>query len=215
MKKNQPTTPALFSGPGVRARLATPTGKRQALLGGLAAVVMIGAIFLANYVTTDYGFIPVGFGLSATAGTIFAGFALAARDAIQDTWGRLAIGVIIIIGTLISLVNSAPEIAAASALAFLISETMNFAVYTPLRTKSKLGDRRWATAVVTSNIAGAVGDTVVFLGVAFGAAAILPALPGQLVGKMYATLLYLVIGRIAATVVARSRAARTPATVRA
>jgi len=198
------TTPALFSRGFTPDRLHAPVARRQLLLGGIAAAVMIGAIFAANYVTTDYGFIPVGFGLEATAGTIFAGFALAARDAIQDTWGRIAILVIILLGTAISFTLSAPEIAVASAVAFLISELMNFAVYTPLRTRSRLGDRRWALAVVASNAAGAIGDTVVFLGIAFGMAAIMPALPGQLVGKMYATLLYLAIGRALAALVARN-----------
>ena len=55
--------------------------------GLIAVAVLFGSMLAANYVTTDYGFVPVGFGLSATAGTFFAGFALAARDAINDAWG--------------------------------------------------------------------------------------------------------------------------------
>lgn len=165
------------------------------LTAGLIAVaVLFGSMLAANYVTTDYGFVPVGFGLSATAGTFFAGFALAARDAINDAWGRLAVVAVILTGTLVSFTLSAPEIAIASAAAFLVAESLDFAVYVPLRKRAKFGDKKWALAVVASNIVGAIADTVVFLGVAFGSAAILPALPGQLVGKSYATVVYLLIG---------------------
>jgi len=163
-----------------------------------AVLVLLGSIIAANYVTTDYGFIPVGFGLSATAGTFFAGFALAAHDAIQDAWGRWSVVGVILAGTALSFAVSEPFIAIASATAFGLAELLDFGVYTPLRAKARLGDRRWAVAVASSNVVGAVTDTVVFLGLAFGASAIMPALPGQLVGKTYATVLYLIIGAAAA-----------------
>lgn len=189
----------------------TPQPSKAKILGGLIAVlVLFSAILLANWVTTDYGFIPMGFGLEATAGTIFAGFALAARDAIQDSWGRLAVLGVIVLGTLVSFLISAPAIAWASAAAFGLAELLNFAVYTPIRTRSTLGDRRWAVAVVSSNIVGAVADTVIFLGIAFGAAAILPAMPGQLVGKMYATILYLLIGAVIGRVIAARKSKLEP-----
>ena len=174
--------------------------------GLIAVAVLFGSMLAANYVTTDYGFVPVGFGLSATAGTFFAGFALAARDAINDVWGRLAVVAVILIGTLVSFTLSALEIAIVSAAAFLVSESLDFVVYVPLRKRAKFGDKKWALAVVASNIVGAITDTVVFLGVAFGSAAILPALPGQLVGKLYATIVYLLIGwAIARLVINRFR----------
>lgn len=192
MSKNQTTSRA----PLTRTRLA---------LGISASAVLVGALLLANWVTTDYGFIPVGLGFEATAGTIFAGFSLAARDAVQDTLGRLFVLGLIVVGTFISFAISAPEIAIASAAAFFIAELLNFAVYTPIREKAKFGDRKWAIAVTSSNFAGAVADTVVFLGIAFGSAAILPALPGQMVGKAWATLLYLLIGAIASRIILSRR----------
>lgn len=171
--------------------------KARWVVGIIAALAVLSSLLLANWVTTDYGFIPVGFGFEATAGTIFAGVMLASRDAVQDALGRVAVVGMIVLGTAISFFIAAPEIAIASALAFGLAELFDFAVYSPIREKSKLGDRRWAVAVVLSNIVGAFTDTVVFLGVAFGAAAILPALPGQMVGKLWATLAYLLIGWIA------------------
>lgn len=170
-------------------------------IGIIAALLVMGALIAANWVTTDYGFIPVGFGLEATAGTLFAGVMLASRDAVQDALGRWAVVLIIVLGTALSFAISAPAIAIASALAFGFAELADFAVYTPIRSRAKFGDKRWAIAVVASNIVGALADTLIFLGVAFGAAAIMPALPGQMVGKLWATIAYLLLGWLFAKLV--------------
>ena len=122
-------------------------------------------------------------------------------DAPQDALGRWAVLVIILLGTTVSFAISAPQIALAAALAFGFAELCDFAVYTPIRSKAKFGDRRWAVAVVGSNIVGAVADTLIFLGVAFGPAAIMPALLGQLVDKLWATVAYLILGWLFARLV--------------
>lgn len=175
--------------------------------GIIAGLVMLSMILVANWVTTDYGFIPVGFGLQATAGTLFVGFSLAARDLLQDTLGKGAVLFVIAVGTLVSWLFAAPAIALASAAAYGLAELLDFAVYTPLRQRASFGDKRWAGAVVTSNVIGAITDSVVFLGIAFGAGAIGPALPGQLVGKTYATVLYLIVGALLAAWWTRRRVA--------
>lgn len=162
--------------------------------GLLAAAVFVASIVAANYLTTRYGFVPVGFGLSTTAGTLTAGAALVVRDATQDLLGRLGVLVVIVIGAAVSFAISDPAISLASALAVLFSESANFAIYTPLRSRARYGDRRWSAAVVTADLTGAVVDTAAFLGVAFGWSAVQPALAGQLVGKAWAALLYLLIG---------------------
>lgn len=163
---------------------------------GLAAAgILLGSVIAANWLTTRFGFVSVGFGFTATAGTFAAGFALAARDATQDLLGRKAMLTALMAGAAISYVIADPMIALASAAAFLLSELLNFAVYTPIREGSRLGGKRWVVAVGASSAAGAVADTVVFLAIAFGWAAVLPALAGQIVGKAWATLGYLVIGK--------------------
>lgn len=176
---------------------------KRRVIGAAAAVGFIATILLANYLTTRFGFVPVGFGLTATAGTFAAGFALALRDAVQDALGRWAVLTAIVVGAGLSFLVADPFIALASAAAFLISELADFAIYTPLRRKSRLGDKRWAGAVIASNLVGAVVDTAIFLGIAFGAAAILPSIPGQLVGKSWATLAYLLIGVVVSRAVLR------------
>lgn len=61
---------------------------KRVALGSAAAAGLFAGIVAANYLTTRFGFVPVGFGLAATAGTFAAGVTLALRDAIQDTLGR-------------------------------------------------------------------------------------------------------------------------------
>ncbi len=163
-------------------------------LGLAAGAGFIASIVLANYLTTRYGFIPVGFGLTAAAGTIAAGLALGLRDLVQDALGRVAVLVVIAVGAAVSFLVADPFIAVASALAVLVSEVADLAVYTPLRGRVRVGQRRWVVAVLASNAVGAVVDTAVFLAVAFGWAAVIPGMAGQLVGKGWATLAVIAVG---------------------
>jgi queuosine precursor transporter len=150
-------------------------------LGLAAAAGFIAAIVAANYVTTRYGFVGVGLGLTATAGTYLAGLALGLRDVIQEGLGRLAVFAVILIGAAISYAVSSHQIAVASAVAVLLSEAADMAVYTPLRR------RMWPLAVLLSNTVGAFVDTVVFLWIAGFFA--WGAVEGQMVGKViWATL---------------------------
>jgi len=57
-----------------------------------AAVVFLGLVVAANVLTSTYGLVPAGFGLTATAGTWAAGLVLLARDLVDDAnrgagWG--------------------------------------------------------------------------------------------------------------------------------
>jgi len=167
-------------------------------VGAAAGAVLITTVVVANWATSHFGFIPVGFGQMATAGTFAAGFALVARDALQDAVGKRWMLVTLLLAAGLSYLVSDPHIATASAVAFLVSELLDFAVYTPIRHHSRLGDSRWAAAVIASGVVGAVVDTIVFIGIAFGAAAVLPAMAGQLIGKTYAAIVYLLIGRAVA-----------------
>lgn len=145
----------------------------------LAASGYIACIVTANVLTARYGMVHVAPGVIATAGTYSAGLAFLARDTVQDTAGRWGVTAAIAIGAVISWVMSTPVLAIASTAAFLISEFADMAVYTPLRT------RGWVRAVAASNAVGAVLDTVVFLLLA--GFPVLASLPGQLVGKAWAT----------------------------
>jgi hypothetical protein len=145
----------------------------------LYLLLFVATIFGANWAIETYGLVPVGLDLIAPAGVYFAGLAFTFRDLAQDRVGRLWIVAAIVVGALISGLVST-KFAMASGVAFLVSELLDFAVYTPLRR------RNWIGAVVASNIVGLVADSVVFLALAFGS---LQYLPGQVIGKAWMTLL--------------------------
>ena len=166
--------------------------------GYAAALAFVVSIVAANYVTTRYGFVGVGLGLTATAGTFLAGLALGLRDIIHDALGRGVVLAVILIGAVVSYAVSDPRIATASAFAVLLSELADLAVYEPLRR------RAWAAAVLASNTVGAFVDTVAFLWLAGFFA--WGAVEGQMVGKVvWATLVPL--GLIYAARSARSAVA--------
>lgn len=150
---------------------------------GLAALTgYAAAIYGANHLTAHYGLVHVAPGLLATAGTFAAGAALLLRDAVHDTMGRVWVLAGIAAGALLTFATS-PALAVASAAAFLAAELADMAVYSPMRS------RGWARAVLASNTAGAVVDTLLFLWLA-GFPITAAAVGGQMVGKLaWATLL--------------------------
>lgn len=110
-------------------------------------------------------------------------------------------------GAAVSWITSTPALALASAAAFAVSEVLDSGVYTPMRGQARTGGRRWAVAVAASNVVGGVVDTLVFLTIALGTAAVTwAALLGQLVGKAWPTLAFLAAGALIAWVVSRRRA---------
>lgn len=167
--------------------------------GILALTTYIATIVAANWLTTRYGLIPVGFGLITTAGTYAAGAALLLRDVVQDACGWRWVLAGIAAGAALTAVTS-PALAVASTVAFLLAELLDMAVYTPLR------DRGWARAALASGVVGAIVDTYAFLALA-GFPVTAQTVGGQLVGKtLWATLLPV----LAAVAVRRARRGRVP-----
>ena len=123
---------------------------------------------------------PQGGPLMAPSGVLMIGIALVLRDLVQR---RLGVGVAagaVLAGAAISALLAPPSLVIASAVAFLLSEFADLAVYTPL------ARRRLIAAVVASSIVGLVVDSIVFLYLAFGS---LDFLLGQIVGKAWMVLL--------------------------
>lgn len=150
-------------------------------LAALAAYVL--TIIAANVAITLFGVIPIGFGLMAPAGVVFAGLAFTLRDAVQETAGRRWSIAAILLGAAVSALLS-PQLALASGAAFVASELADFAIYTPLR------GRNWLAAVAASNTVGLVIDSALFLWLAFGN---LEFLAGQVVAKVEVTLLTVLV----------------------
>jgi queuosine precursor transporter len=189
--------------------LAPPGGRHEAerlALSALAFAVYVGAIAGANWMISHVGrpvdgahVLPVGFGLEAPSGVYLAGLTFVARDIVQRLAG-LRIGVVaIVIGATISWWVSSPAIAVASGVTFLLSESCDFLVYTPLQA------RHFPFAVVGSGLVADVVDSTVFLTLAGIPLAV--ALPGQLVGKAWVVL----IGGVVAGILRRYGPFKNPA----
>ncbi len=165
-------------------------------LGIAALVAFLLCIPFANWLIGNVGtvcvpqgpcLVPVLPGLLAPSGVLAAGAALVLRDVVQRClgagWGLGAV----IVGSALSAFLAPPALVAASALAFLLSEFADFAIYTPLQR------RRLVLAVLLSSGAGLVIDSLVFLYFAFGS---LDHLAGQVVGKAWAVLFSLPLIRV-------------------
>lgn len=163
---------------------------------GLAAA-LVGTVVLSNWLTSNYGLVPAGFGLLVTAGTYSAGLALGLRDWLHQVGGMRWVLVGIGGGAAASLLVADGRIALASALAFLLAELADAAIYVPLR------KRGWRRAVAASNLVGSIADTVLFLTVA-GFGLTWQAVVGQvLVKAVWCTLLALAVGEVIARAVRR------------
>jgi queuosine precursor transporter len=146
----------------------------------VAVVLYVAAVVAANVLTSRYGTVPVGFGLTATAGVYCAGAVLTVRDTVQEAGGRRLAVACILAGAALSAAFGSGRIAAASAVAFLLAELADFAVYTATR---RYG---WTPAVWASFAVSAPFDTWLFL-VFAGFPVTGHGLAGQLLGKTWAT----------------------------
>ncbi|MBD2831764.1 VUT family protein [Streptomyces pratensis] len=142
-------------------------------------VAYVATIPAANLAVTHFGAVPVGFGYAAPAGVYMVGLALVLRDLARETAGRRAVLAAIVIGTVLSYFLADPALAMASAAAFAVAESMDFAVYEPLRERGLL------IAMLASNAVGLLSDSLLFLKLAFDS---LEYLPGQILGKAWMTL---------------------------
>ena len=153
----------------------------------LALAAYAATIPAANWMISHVGtcipdgpcLIPVGFGLSAPSGVLMVGAALALRDYVHHELGWRVAVASILTGGVLSFGFAPPALAFASVLAFLLSELSDLAIYSPL------ARRRLMLAVLASGVVGATVDSAVFLWTAFGS---LDFLVGQVLGKVWATL---------------------------
>ena len=123
--------------------------------------------------------IPVAPGITAPSGVLMIGAALVLRDLVQRRLGLRYTFFAILAGTALSAAIAPPALVVASAAAFLISETADLAIYTPLQ------KRGLVAAVAASSFVGLVVDSIVFLMLAFGS---LTYLWGQVIGKSWMVL---------------------------
>lgn len=183
-------------------RLISPSNKAEVRRteGFLYLAGFIGAIWFANWLVTNWGTTkfpgspwlitvwPAELTRSnepiyAPSGVLAIGAAFTLRDLVQRRLGLQWTVLAILVAAGLSAALD-PSLALASALAVLLAEGLDLLVYTPLQRRNLIG------AVIASNIAGVVVDSIVFLSVAFGS---LDLLEGQIIGKLWMTILALPI----------------------
>jgi queuosine precursor transporter len=171
--------------------MAMTTYQRSRLEGYLFLVAFGLCIPAANWMIGNVGttclpngpcLVPVAPGLAAPSGVLMIGLALVLRDLVQRRLGPGWTALAIVLGALLSALFAPQALVFASAVAFLLSEFADMAVYTPLQKK------RLVLAVLLSGLVGLTIDSIVFLYVAFGN---LDFLAGQIVGKAWITVLSL------------------------
>ena len=135
-----------------------------------AATPFVALVVASNWLTATYGLI----GGYVTAGTFTAGLVLLVRDVVRETAGRswrawilaciaLGAGVSALMTFWAGTFPGGPtplRLAAASGVAFALSELADTAVYEPLRRRGRL------RAAAASQVPGAILDSWVFLALA-------------------------------------------------
>jgi uncharacterized PurR-regulated membrane protein YhhQ (DUF165 family) len=153
----------------------------------VAFTAYVGSIAGANWMISHVGrpipgahVLPVGFGLEAPSGVYLAGLTFVARDIVQRLAGTKAGLAAVLLGALVSWRVSTASLALASGGTFLLSESCDFAVYTPLQR------RHFPLAVLGSGLVSDAVDSTVFLTLA--GIPLSAALAGQMVGKAWLVL---------------------------
>jgi uncharacterized PurR-regulated membrane protein YhhQ (DUF165 family) len=166
------------------------TNDRRRRIEGIAFLIAFGlTIPAANWMIGHLGtfcapdgpcLIPVAPHLMAPSGVLMIGVALVLRDLVQRRLGVGYSAAAAVVGAILSALVAPPSLVIASGAAFLLSESADLAVYTPL------ARRGLVAAVLASSLVGLVVDSMIFLWLAFGS---LDFLAGQVVGKGWMVLL--------------------------
>lgn len=173
------------------------------------SVAFVATIVATNWAVQHLPTARLSTWLIVPAGAWFAGVAFSLRDYLSKVGGwRWAVGAILA-GTAVSALVAGSGLLIASASAFLLSELVDWVVYTPLERR---GGRWDYVAVVASNGVGALVDSYVFLWLASHVGHIdylnTSMAPGQWVGKFVTTVPVLALMLAARVVTAALRRRR-------
>jgi len=136
---------------------------RSKVVGWVAVTGFLGSIPFANWWLANNGMwdAPVLGMLPSALWVVAISFVL--RDLAQITLGRKFAWAAIAVGTVLSWWLANPMLAVASGVAFLISESTDAAIFTPLADRG-----RFLLGVTISGYAAGFIDSAVFLRIAFG-----------------------------------------------
>ena len=155
-------------------------------------------MYLAAIVAANVSVSLFGPGVTIANAFLFIGFNLTARDHLHDAWNgrnlRRNMTLLILSGAAISALFGAGRIAAASFVAFAMSEIVDAIVY------QRLGGRAKLVQVNGSNVFSAAVDSVVFPALAFGWPLLWLVMVGQFCAKVFGGAVWaLVLNRQAKT----------------
>jgi uncharacterized PurR-regulated membrane protein YhhQ (DUF165 family) len=123
------------------------------------ALAYIVSVLLANILVDYFGIVTIS-GLTFPAGVVFVGLTFSFRDFAQRFWGVWKIWLFIVIATFITLFMNW-QIAIASVTAFLISETIDWLIFTIVK-------KDFIYRILISNIISTPIDSITFVVLAFG-----------------------------------------------
>jgi uncharacterized PurR-regulated membrane protein YhhQ (DUF165 family) len=135
---------------------------KQKTIGLIAIAIFFAAIPFANYWLTKFGFYNAPLLGPIPSGLWVVAVSFVARDIAQITLGRRATWLAIAVGTLATWFLASPGLALASGIAFLISESTDAAIFTPLANRG-----RFLLGVIVSGYLAGFVDSAVFLRIAF------------------------------------------------
>lgn len=164
------------------------TRATKAALYAVAFMLCVyGANYFINHVGEAHPFGPHTFSLlgwDVPSGVVWVGASFTIRDALQRVGGRLWVWCAIVAGALLSM-TVATSLALASGFTFLVSEAMDFFVFTRLHRHNVLA------AALVSNVIGSIIDSVLFLWIAFNWSAVEDFAWPQIVTKILFSLPFL------------------------
>ena len=138
------------------------------------------SILIGNILVIELGIVNWCY-LQFPAGTVFVGLTFSFRDLAQQYWGNRQIWIFMLIATGITFVMN-QDVAIASVVPFIISESIDWGIFTKFKNKTIL----WR--VMISNLISTPIDSTLFIVMAFGSL-IWPAIVGQAIVKYASSLL--------------------------
>lgn len=150
----------------------------------------VAAIPVTNFLFSYVGVLPIpGTGYVWHPLAILVGFWLVLRDFSHRELGDRWIFAPVFVGMALSYATSSPRIATASAIAFLVSECIDYAVF-------RWSGRPLYQRIFISSAASVPVDSVLFSGIAFGFSAINPVMFGIMLGaKMFGAVVVSIVLR--------------------
>ena len=153
--------------------------RSKTLMKWIYGMLYLLSILIGNILVIKLGIVHWYY-LQFPAGTIFVGLTFSFRDLAQQYWGDYKIWTFMLMATTITfLLNK--QVATASVMSFILSETVDWSVFTKFKNKTIL----WR--IIVSNTISTPIDSTLFIVTAFGSF-IWPAIFGQAIIKYLSSL---------------------------